>query len=124
MSVAEATEYHADPRPRRLQAALSAFRHPLAIIGLVIASAWLLIAIFAPLIAPYDPLDQSFVPLHAPEAGHWFGTDELGRDVLSRVLYGARLSLPLALLLVGMAVAIGGHAGSRSPATSAGSSTA
>jgi peptide/nickel transport system permease protein len=111
MSVAEATEYRADPRPRRLQATLQAFRHPLAITGLVIATAWLLIAIFAPLIAPYDPLDQSFVPLHAPEPGHWFGTDELGRDVLSRVLYGARLSLPLALLLVGMAVVIGGTLG-------------
>src|SRR4051794_26926130 len=111
MSIAEVQDLRLEAGPGRLKVALAAFRHPLAILGLVIASAWLLIAIFAPLIAPHDPLDQSLVPLQGPGSGHWFGTDELGRDVLSRVLYGARLSLPLALLLVGLAVVIGGAVG-------------
>ena len=62
---------------------------------------------FAPLIAPYDPLAQSFVPFAPPSADHLFGTDELGRDVFSRVIYGARISLPLGLLLVVLASTIG-----------------
>jgi peptide/nickel transport system permease protein len=78
-------------------------------VGLTLASAWILVAIFVPLIAPYDPLAQSDqVLLNAPSAAHWFGTDELGRDVFSRVLWGSRLSIPLAFFLVGGAVAIGG----------------
>jgi len=88
-----------------------AWRHPLTIMGSTIAAAWLLIAIFAPLIAPYDPLAQSFTPFLHPGAHHLFGTDELGRDVFSRVLYGARLSVPLALLLVGISSVFGGTLG-------------
>jgi len=80
---------------------------PLAVVGLVIAVGWLLVAIFAPLIAPYDPLAQDFPLTQAPSRKHLFGTDELGRDVLSRVIYGSRLSLPLALLLVALATALG-----------------
>ena len=68
---------------------------------------WLVAAIFAPLIAPHDPLAQDFAPLQHPSHAHLFGTDELGRDVLSRVIYGARLSLPLALLLVSLSLTIG-----------------
>jgi peptide/nickel transport system permease protein len=77
------------------------------LIGAAIAIAWLVIAIFAPLFAPHDPLAQNFVPLQHPSHAHLFGTDELGRDVLSRVLFGARLSLPLAMLLVSLSLAIG-----------------
>jgi peptide/nickel transport system permease protein len=88
------------------------WRHPLALIGLFIAFAWIVIAIFAPLIAPYDPLAQDFNLLNvAPSGAHWFGTDELGRDVFSRVIHGARLSIPLALLLVSLALVIGGALG-------------
>jgi peptide/nickel transport system permease protein len=88
-----------------------AWRQPLALAGAAIALAWLFVAIFAPLIAPSDPLaqgDEFFAP---PSSEHLFGTDELGRDIFSRVLYGARVSLPLALLLVGLAAAIGSLAG-------------
>ena len=91
-------------RRRRVRGLLS---QPLAVVGLVIAVGWLLIAIFAPLIAPYDPLAQDFPLTQAPSSEHLFGTDELGRDVLSRVIYGSRLSLPLALLLVALATALG-----------------
>jgi peptide/nickel transport system permease protein len=88
-----------------------AWRQPLAVIGAVIAVAWILIAIFAPLVAPHDPLAQVFPPNEAPSSAHWFGTDELGRDVLSRVIYGSRISIPIALLLVVLAGVIGGVLG-------------
>jgi peptide/nickel transport system permease protein len=84
-----------------------ALRQPLALVGASIAVLWLLVAVFAPLVAPYDPLEQSFVAFEPPSADHPFGTDELGRDVFSRVAYGARISLPLGLLLVVLASSIG-----------------
>jgi peptide/nickel transport system permease protein len=96
---------------RRGPLASAAWRHPLAIAGLVIAGAWIFIAIFAPWLAPHDPLAQSATSFVPPSWGHFFGTDELGRDVFSRVLYGARLSIPLALLLVTLALLIGGTLG-------------
>jgi peptide/nickel transport system permease protein len=88
-----------------------AWRQPLAIAGSVIAVAWLVVAIFAPLIAPYDPLAQAFTASQSPSSAHLFGTDELGRDVLSRVIYGSRVSVPIALLLVTFAALIGGLVG-------------
>jgi peptide/nickel transport system permease protein len=88
-----------------------AWRQPLAVTGAVIAAAWLIIAVFAPLIAPYDPLAQDFTAFQAPSGAHPFGTDEIGRDVLSRVIYGSRLSIPLALLLVTVSATIGGISG-------------
>jgi ABC-type dipeptide/oligopeptide/nickel transport system permease subunit len=91
-------------RPRWFTISL---RQPLAVAGVAIALAWIVIAVFAPLIAPYGSLAQSFAPAQSPSLHHLFGTDELGRDVLSRVLYGARLSLPLALLLVSLSLAVG-----------------
>ena len=88
-----------------------AWRQPLAVVGSVIAVAWIVVAIFAPLIAPYDPLAQNFVISQAPSGAHLFGTDELGRDVLSRVIFGSRVSVPIALLLVTLAALIGGLIG-------------
>jgi peptide/nickel transport system permease protein len=88
-----------------------AWRQPLALAGSVIALAWLVVAIFAPWIAPYDPLAQTFTPAQGPTAAHLFGTDELGRDVLSRVIHGSRVSVPIALLLVALAAVIGGLVG-------------
>ena len=87
------------------------WRQPLAVAGVSIAVAWLLVAAVAPLVAPHDPLAQTFTPFAGPSADHPFGTDELGRDVFSRVLYGARISLPLGLLLVVLAATIGGVLG-------------
>ena len=89
----------------------TAWRQPLAIIGMTLAAAWILVAVFAPFIAPYDPLAQTALLTQAPSSAHLFGTDELGRDVFSRVLWGSRLSLPLAFLLVAAAVAIGSALG-------------
>jgi peptide/nickel transport system permease protein len=87
------------------------WRQPLALTGAGIACVWIVVAIFAPLIAPHDPLAQTFTPAQAPSLSHLFGTDELGRDVFSRVVYGARISPPIAILLVGLAAMIGGLLG-------------
>ena len=86
-------------------------RQPLTVAGATIGVVWLLVAALAPFVAPHDPLEQSFVAFSPPSSDHLFGTDELGRDVFSRVVYGARISLPLGLLLVVLASTIGGLLG-------------
>jgi ABC-type dipeptide/oligopeptide/nickel transport system permease subunit len=88
------------PSASRRRLVPSAWRTPMAVVGITVIIAWFLIAVFVPVIAPYDPLAQAFDRLQAPSGAHWFGTDALGRDVLTRTLYGARVSLPLALVLV------------------------
>lgn len=89
----------------------SPWRQPLALIGFTVIGLWVVLAVAAPWVTPADPLAQDFGILQAPSSGHWFGTDELGRDVLSRVIYGARISLPLGCLLVVGATLIGAVAG-------------
>ncbi|MEV9653063.1 MULTISPECIES: ABC transporter permease [Bacillus] len=70
------------------------FQHKLAVIGTVIVFLFLILAIFAPLIAPYGINEQSLGErFSAPSATHWFGTDDFGRDIFSRVVHGARISL-------------------------------
>ena len=84
-------------------------RRPMAVAGLVVASLIALMAIFAPLVAPYDPGDTNFSQvLQSPTGSHIMGTDDLGRDVFSRVVYGARASLEAGVLatLLAMVVAI------------------
>jgi peptide/nickel transport system permease protein len=98
-------------RGRRRVRLPAAWRQPLAIAGVVIAFAWIVIAIFAPLIAPDAPLAQSFPASAGPSLHHLFGTDELGRDVFSRVVYGTRVSIPIAVALVALAATIGGTIG-------------
>jgi peptide/nickel transport system permease protein len=87
------------------------WRQPLAVVGAVIALGWVVVAIFAPFIAPHDPLAQIYPPAQSPSSAHLFGTDELGRDVLSRVIHGSRVSVPIALLLVSLAALVGGLIG-------------
>jgi peptide/nickel transport system permease protein len=80
----------------------------MAMAGAMVVLVWALIAAFAPLIAPYDPIDQDVkLRLQGPSAVHWLGVDELGRDVFSRVLYGGRVSLPVAAVVVLLATAFG-----------------
>jgi ABC-type dipeptide/oligopeptide/nickel transport system permease subunit len=98
-------------RRRRRPRVPPAWRQPLAVTGLAVVGAWVVIAIFAPLIGPDNPLAQNFSILAAPSSTHWFGTDELGRDVLSRVLSGSRVTLPLSVLLVVIAMLIGAVVG-------------
>ena len=83
-------------------------RSPLTVAGLVLIILLALIAALAPVIAPADPLKQVLsTRLKPPSAAHWLGTDQLGRDVLSRMIYGARISLLIGTVVVGLAASIG-----------------
>lgn len=83
-------------------------RNPRIIVGGTIVAALLLAAIFAPVLAPYDPtavvVQRSLQP---PSAAHWLGTDDLGRDVLSRTLWGSRISLSVGLISVSIGFVVG-----------------
>jgi peptide/nickel transport system permease protein len=82
-------------------------RRPLAVGGMVVAGLFVLAALFAPLLAPYDPADTNFdAVLQGPSAEHLMGTDDLGRDVLSRVIYGARASLEAGVLATLLALVV------------------
>ena len=79
-----------------------------AVIGLAVLTTFIAIAAFAPLISPYDAIATSWSAVRKPPSAlHWFGTDELGRDVLARVIYGARASLLAGLISVTIAMSIG-----------------
>lgn len=87
-------------------------RNPTALVGLVVVCILILIAIFAPLIAPYDFQTQDYsAMMQAPSSVHLFGTDQFGRDIFSRVIYGARYSLIIALLCTIAAFFSGGLLG-------------
>jgi peptide/nickel transport system permease protein len=80
----------------------------LAVFGTAVMAVFVLMAVFAPLLAPYDPLDQNLPQKFAgPSLAHPFGQDELGRDILSRVIYGARISLTAGLAAVALATVVG-----------------
>jgi len=84
------------------------FRRKGAIFGLVIIVLFLALAIFAPLLTPYDPIAQSWTSVRKPPSlAHWFGTDDVGRDILVRVIFGARASLMAGVISVGIALSIG-----------------
>ncbi len=81
---------------------------PSTIIGLVIITIFVIVAVFAPLLAPYDPLTQSILSINkAPSMQHWLGTDQFGRDVLSRMIYGSRNSLLFGLISPALAALFG-----------------
>jgi peptide/nickel transport system permease protein len=96
-------------------------RAPGAVVGAAVVAAIVLAALFAPLIAASDPLGQSLVHgAQPPSAAHWFGTDKLGRDVFARIVYGARISIRIGFVAVGLAITAGtfiglvaGYAGRR-----------
>lgn len=75
-------------------------KHKGAQVGLVVLAAWIIVAIAAPYFAPYDPNALLGRARLAPSAANWLGTDQLGRDVLSRVIYGARISLMLGFVSI------------------------
>jgi len=83
-------------------------RNPRMIVGGAIVLAWIVIAVFAPWIAPFDPIKvnvtDSLIP---PGPGHWLGTDDLGRDVLSRVMWGSRVSLSVGAISVSIGLLVG-----------------
>ena len=84
------------------------FRRKIAVIGLVIIFLIILTAIFAPLLAPYDPYQtDTTIQLAPPSSEHWLGTDAVGRDTLSRIIYASRTSLLVGIGAVGMSAVIG-----------------
>lgn len=105
------TEWLRDPNPAsRLQSRLAQSylswlrlrRNGLAMLGLAITVALVLMAIFAPWLAPYDPITQTLAERLQPPgtAGHWLGTDDFGRDIWTRILYGSRITLYIVLLVI------------------------
>lgn len=83
-------------------------RHRTAMVGFALVATFVLVAVLAPLVAPFDPTRTSWTAIRkAPSALHWFGTDENGRDVLSRVIWGARASLLAGVVSVAIAMAAG-----------------
>jgi peptide/nickel transport system permease protein len=98
--------------PRTKSATASTWRflraNPLAMVGLFVVVFWVVVSLSAPWIAPYPPQKQDIpARLQPPSSEHWFGTDQLGRDVLSRTLYGGRISLPAGLAVIVVAGIIG-----------------
>lgn len=109
------TEAEAEPleelqQPLSLAALIR--RHPRVLVASGLLAVLIIAAVVAPWISPHDPIaaspDDNLLP---PGPGHWLGTDELGRDVLSRVIYGGRVSLPVAVVAVGFGVLTGGLIG-------------
>jgi len=97
----------AGERPWRRALRLLAQRR-LALAGLAVVLFFIVLAILAPFVSPYDPLATSWAAVRKPPSAlHWFGTDEIGRDVLARVIWGARASLLAGLVSVSLALAAG-----------------
>ena len=100
---------------------LKFLRNPLAVAGLAVIVALLVVAAFAPWIATHDPMAQNLAGrLQPPSSAHWFGTDQVGRDIFSRVVYGARITLMIVFLVAILVAPIGllvgtvaGYAGGR-----------
>lgn len=95
-------------RGLRLVARAPILANPLNVVAFVLIAVFALCALFAPLLAPYDPLFQDLgIRLTPPSPEHWLGTDSLGRDILSRILYGARISLLVGVVVVVSAGLVG-----------------
>src|SRR5215213_6759593 len=92
-------------RKRRILRRLA--HHKSAVIGFCIIVVLILIALLAPLVAPYDPIRLSRNILQSPSADHVMGTDNLGRDIFSRVVYGTRVSLQMGFIAIAIAATIG-----------------
>jgi peptide/nickel transport system permease protein len=99
-------------RSSRVTARAPILREPLNVLALTIIATFAVCAIFAPLFSPYDPLAQTLGSrLEPPSAQHWLGTDQLGRDIASRLLYGARISLVIGVVVVALAGLFGTFVG-------------
>ena len=106
MSQALAVElHHESPSARAWRRLL---KRKSAVLGLFVIVLFILIAVFAPLITPYDPTQQSWTSIRkSPSLQHWFGTDESGRDLFSRVVFGARASLLAGVVSISIALGLG-----------------
>jgi peptide/nickel transport system permease protein len=108
---------HRDPPPNRSRLLRrlggSVCQNPLAATGVVLIFIFLIFALFAPRIAPQDPASINLpARLETPSRAHWFGTDELGRDILARIIYGARISMLVGSCVVAASLIVGLFIGS------------
>jgi peptide/nickel transport system permease protein len=83
----------------------------IGLLGIFLVLGFIVMAVAAPILSPHDPISQPGEQLEAPNATYWLGTDEFGRDILSRIIYGARVSLQVGVISVGLALLIGGALG-------------
>lgn len=104
-----AQPFAGDALPNRKHRALKRFaQNRGALFGAVILALFVLTALLAPWLAPYSPIDQNLASrLQAPSWSHWLGTDDLGRDLLSRLIHGTRVSLRVGVIAVGLALVLG-----------------
>ena len=89
------------------EAAARFFANRLAVIGAVVIGVYVMMAIFAPWLAPHDPFAMEADIIASPSRDNWLGADEQGRDILSRIIYGARVSLWVGIVSVGIALSAG-----------------
>ncbi|HEV8674942.1 MAG TPA: ABC transporter permease [Methylomirabilota bacterium] len=101
----------AAPRARWRLNLAAVRRSPLSLAGSALVVLFVLMAALAPMLAPYAPEDQIAKRLSPPQAAYWLGTDEFGRDILSRIVFGARISLWVGVIAVGIALAGGATTG-------------
>src|SRR5207302_6881739 len=106
-TIAAPTTATAAAKPARRFFIPRKWRNPIGFIGAVVIVLTILIAVCAPLLAPYSPSDQQAKRLQGPNRAHLMGTDELGRDTLSRIIYGARVSLQVGIIAVLIALVVG-----------------
>lgn len=86
-------------------------KNPIGLVGAIIVALTIIVAILAPIIAPYDPANQDAERLLGPSTDHLFGTDELGRDTFSRIVFGSRVSLEVGIIAVMVSLVLGGLLG-------------
>jgi ABC-type dipeptide/oligopeptide/nickel transport system permease subunit len=99
---------HEKPANQWLEMWRSLIANRAALISLIFVAFLVLVAVFGPSLTPYNPIETNMAnPLKAPSAAHWFGTDQLGMDIFSRVIAGTRVSLTVGLLAVSIALTIG-----------------
>jgi peptide/nickel transport system permease protein len=103
------TKPNTHPRLQSMKKALGRlFQNKFGVLGGLFLLLLVILAVFAPWLAPYNPVKQDYMSvLQPPSAKHWFGTDALGRDILSRIIYGAQVSLKAGIISVGIALVIG-----------------
>lgn len=96
------------PQRRNNRALRAFFRNPLALVGAVLILLFVVVALAAPWVAPYDPLELDLIaPFEPPSPDHLLGTDNFGRDILSRLIHGSRISLFVGIIVVGIASVLG-----------------
>ncbi len=99
------------PRSPLRDALYALASHWIGLLGMILVLGFGVMAVAAPILAPYNPISQPGAQLEAPNSTYWLGTDEFGRDILSRIIYGARVSLQVGVISVGIALLIGGALG-------------